>query len=58
MMVAVFKVHLSGGFFMPTGFEFAFTLGMIALALILTGPGRLASADIEGRLFRRGRQGT
>jgi putative oxidoreductase len=56
MMVAVFAVHLKGGFFMPAGFEFAFTLGMIALTLILTGPGRIAIADIEGRLFgRRGR---
>jgi putative oxidoreductase len=55
MLVAVFGVHLKGGFFLPTGFEFAFTLGMIALALIFTGPGRLAIADIEGRFFRRGK---
>ncbi len=53
MMVAVFGAHLKAGFFMPAGFEYAFTLGMIALTLILTGPGRIAIADIEGRLFRR-----
>jgi putative oxidoreductase len=53
MLVAVFGVHLKGGFFLPAGYEYAFTLGMIALTLVLTGPGRLAIADIEGRLFRR-----
>lgn len=53
MLVAVFRVHLKGGFFLPEGYEYALTLGAIALTLVLTGPGRLAIADIEGRLFRR-----
>lgn len=49
MMVAVFGVHLSGGFFMgrgdaPDGIEFAFTLLMMALALVVAGGGR-ASVD-------------
>ena len=52
MLVAVFGVHWSGGFFAPKGFEYAFTLLMIALALLYTGGGRL-SVD-EALMGRRG----
>lgn len=53
MLVAIFGVHLKGGFFAPAGFEYAFALATMALTLIVMGPGRIAIADIEGRLFRR-----
>jgi putative oxidoreductase len=56
MMVAIFGVHISGGFFLPKGFEYAFSLGVMALTLIFTGPGRIAIADIEAKLFRRGKR--
>lgn len=55
MLVAIFKVHLSGGFFAPKGFEYPFVLLGIALALIAAGPGRFAIADIEGRMAARRR---
>ena len=41
MAVAVFKVH-SEAFLLPDGMEYALTLGIVALGLIFTGPGRLA----------------
>lgn len=56
MLVAIFGVHLSVGFFNTAkgaGFEYPFALAAMALTLIITGPGRIAIADIEGRLFRR-----
>ena len=49
MAVAVFKVHLAGGFF---EFEFPLVLMLLSFGLMLTGPGRLALADLEARLFR------
>jgi len=40
MTVAVVKVHLVNGFFWTKGgFEFVLTLGIIALVLLMTGPG-------------------
>ena len=40
MTVAVVKVHLVNGFFWSKGgFEFVLTLGVIALVLLMTGPG-------------------
>jgi putative oxidoreductase len=39
MCVAVFAVHLKNGFFAPTGFEYPASLGMLALAITLAGPG-------------------
>lgn len=39
MCVAVFAVHAPRGFFAPTGFEYPATLGLIALAILLAGPG-------------------
>src|SRR5688572_9264253 len=50
MAVAVFKVHFADGFF---EYEFPLVLMLLALGLMLTGPGKLAVADIEARLFRR-----
>jgi putative oxidoreductase len=50
MAVAVFKVHWKVGFFMNwnsvagrgEGFEYPVLLGVVALVLLLTGPGRFA----------------
>ena len=43
MTVAVVKVHLVNGFFWTKGgFEFVLTLGIIALVLLMTGPGSLS----------------
>ena len=40
MAVALFKVHLVNGFFFSkNGFEFVLTLGVLALAVVLMGPG-------------------
>ena len=44
MLVAIFKVHLRGGFFLPAGFEYALTLFAANAALLLSGGGR-ASLD-------------
>jgi putative oxidoreductase len=53
MAVAVFKVHLVNGFFVSkNGFELALTLGVLALAVVFTGPGSLSvdrAAGIEKR---------
>jgi putative oxidoreductase len=51
MLGAIFLVHLKNGFFLPTGFEFAFTLLMANLALAVGGPGEYA---IESRFMGRG----
>jgi len=43
MTVAVVKVHLVNGFFWTKGgFEFVLTLGIIALVLLMTGPGSMS----------------
>jgi len=42
MAVAVLKVHLSGGFFLPHGFEFALTMFAASCAIALEGPGPAA----------------
>lgn len=53
MLVAIVGVHWSEGFFAPRGIEFAFTLLMIALALVVAGGGRgsvdAMLADPRGR---------
>ena len=51
MLGAIFLVHLKNGFFLPNGFEFAFTLLMASLALAVGGPGEYA---IESRFMGRG----
>jgi putative oxidoreductase len=47
MAVAVLKVHLPNGFFLPRGFEFALTLLCVCAALVLLGAGPLS---IDGRI--------
>jgi putative oxidoreductase len=39
MLVAMVKVHLGGGFFLPEGFEYTFTLFGASVALVLLGSG-------------------
>lgn len=48
MAVAVFGVHLKGGFFLPHGYEFALTLLVANIGLILTGSGAFA---LDNRLL-------
>jgi putative oxidoreductase len=52
MAVAVFRVHWSGGFFLPKGYEFALTMCGVSVALVLTGPGAVA---LDHVIFRRRR---
>jgi putative oxidoreductase len=43
MAVAILKVHLPNGFFAgKNGFELPLALGVMALAIVLTGPGSLS----------------
>jgi putative oxidoreductase len=42
MLGAIFLVHLAGGFFLPAGYEYAFTLLAALIALVLAGPGSLS----------------
>ncbi len=46
MLGAIVFVHLKGGFFLPTGFEYAFTMLFANLGLTLTGPGALAVDNV------------
>jgi len=39
MLVAIFAVHLRGGFFLPNGYEFALTLLAANVALAFLGSG-------------------
>jgi putative oxidoreductase len=50
MLVAVFGVHLSGGFFLRNnGVEFALTLLLVALSLVVMGGG---NASLDQKLAR------
>jgi putative oxidoreductase len=49
MAVAIWKVHLAGGFFLPAGYEFALLLLGALICLMLTGPGAFS---IDGRRAR------
>ncbi len=40
MLVAVVKVHLPNGFFLPRGFEFPLTLLCVAVTVVMLGAGR------------------
>ncbi|HWF44079.1 MAG TPA: DoxX family protein [Candidatus Kapabacteria bacterium] len=42
MLVAIFAVHVKNGFFAPMGFEFPGTLAMVALGIIIMGPGEFS----------------
>ncbi len=46
MIVALFKVHLHGGFFLPKGFEYVVTLLAANLCLALAGAGMLAIDNV------------
>ncbi len=49
MAVAVFTVHLPGGFFAPKGVEYPLTLLVASLGLALTGGGALALDNLLAR---------
>lgn len=49
MIGAIVLVHAKGGFFLPTGFEYAFTMLAANVGLVLTGPGALALDNLFGR---------
>ncbi len=40
MIVAIFLVHISSGFFAPKGYEFALLLAVAAFSLMITGAGK------------------
>lgn len=48
MLVAIFLVHLSNGFFNPGGFEFPMSLLVLAIIIFLRGPG---DYSIDKKLF-------
>ena len=49
MLVAIAKVHLANGFFLPGGYEFNLALIGALVSLMLTGPGALS---IDGQRAR------
>lgn len=55
MLVAMFKVHLAGGFFLPKGFEYTFALLGMALALMISGGG---AASVDGVVADNRKGGT
>jgi putative oxidoreductase len=50
MAVAILKVHLPGGFFLPRGIELALMMFAASIALALAGPG---AGALERMLFKR-----
>lgn len=53
MLGAILFVHLKGGFFLPSGVEFALIMFAVTAALGLTGPGDLSLDRILGEGRRR-----
>ena len=54
MAVAIFKVHMTNGFFAAkNGFELPLAFGVMALVIVLTGPGSL-SVDRATRIEKGG----
>ena len=51
MLVALLKVHLKGGFFLPMGFEYALTLLVVNVALFIAGSGALG---VDNKVAKRG----
>lgn len=49
MLGAIALVHLKNGFFLPTGFEYAFTLLLVNVGLVISGPGALAIDNLFHR---------
>jgi putative oxidoreductase len=49
MMVAVIGVHLANGFIGKGGFEFPLTLAVMALAIVVAGPGAIS---LDALLFK------
>ncbi len=46
MSVAIVKVHWSGGFFLPTGFEYCAALLGMSLCLFFAGPGKISVDEL------------
>ena len=53
MIVAILTVHLKNGFFLPKGYEFALTLLLANVAMMMTGAGRYS---LDQMLFHRHRR--
>lgn len=50
MAVAILTAHLANGYFLPSGFEFALTLMLVSVSVMLAGPGAYSvDARLEGR---------
>lgn len=54
MLGALLLVHLAGGFFMPTGYEFVLTLIAALVAIILAGPGSPSLDEVIDTRHARG----
>ncbi len=50
MLVAVITAHAANGFFLPSGYEYAMTLSLVSLAVVLTGAGKYS---VDARIFGR-----
>jgi len=50
MLVALLQVHLKGGFYLPTGFEYVMVLLAANIALVIGGGGAFA---VENVLFKK-----